>query len=84
MDLFCIVPSIGGCPLALYLYVLTADALGYLLEASHIVRQIHSILLSDDLETVNNHFVDESLLSVRVEWDSIDGALPCLDTCCSV
>lgn len=31
---------------------------------------------------VNNHFTDNSLLSVSVEQRSVNGALPCLDTLC--
>jgi hypothetical protein len=34
-----------GCPLAPYLYVLTVDALGYLLEATHLQGQLRGISL---------------------------------------
>jgi len=54
--------------------------MGYLLEVIGIIGQLHVILVLDGLEMVNNHFVDGSLLSVRAEKDSIDGALGCLDT----
>nr|QHR88371.1 hypothetical protein Q903MT_gene2384 [Picea sitchensis] len=39
-----------GCPLAPHLYVLTADALGYLLEAAHMQRQLRGVSLPDDKE----------------------------------
>jgi hypothetical protein len=71
-----------GCSLATYLYVLTADSLGYLLEAAHIAGQVCRILLLDGSEMVNSHFADDSLLSLRVEQRSVDGALACLDTFC--
>jgi len=50
-----------------YLYVLTINALGYLL---------------DGFEIVNNHFVNDSLLFVSDEWGLVDGSLACLDTLC--
>ena len=52
-------PMHQGCPLAPYLYVLTTNALGYLLEASHIAGWIHGILLLHGSKMVSNHFVDD-------------------------
>lgn len=66
--------------MAPYLYVLTANALGYSLEATCISSQIHGILLLDGSEMVNNHFADDYLLSIRAEKASIDGPLACLYT----
>jgi hypothetical protein len=34
------------------------------------------------LREVNIHFVDDSLLPLRVEYKSVDGASTCLDTFC--
>jgi hypothetical protein len=68
--------------LSLYLYVLSANDLGYLLEAACIAEYIHGILFLDGLNMVNNNFVDDSLLLMRVEREFIDGALACLDTSC--
>lgn len=51
-----------GCPLAPYLYFLTVDALGYLLEEACIVGQIRGIMLPDGSKMVNNHFANDSLI----------------------
>lgn len=56
-----------GFPLDLYLYVLMVDALGYLLEASCIARQVRGIWFLVGYEMVNNHFVDDSLLFVSAQ-----------------
>jgi len=72
-----------GCPLAPYLYVLAADALGYLLEVARIQGQVKGIRLTDNSEMVNNHFVDDSLLSVNAEQGSVEGAISCLNTFCT-
>jgi len=56
------------------------DALGYLLESSHIHGHMQGILLSNDSKIVNNHFVDDSLLSNNVEQCSINKDLACLQT----
>jgi hypothetical protein len=59
---------------------LTSDALGYLLETARISRQVQGIMLPDGSEMVNNHFADDSLLLVRAEQTSVDGALACKGT----
>lgn len=53
------------CPLAPHMYVLTIDALGYSLEASHFSRHILGIRLLDGLVMVNNYFIEDSLLSIK-------------------
>ena len=47
----------SGCPLAPYLYVLTANALGYLLEATLHQGKIRRVSLLRENEMVNNHFI---------------------------
>lgn len=71
-----------GCPLAPYLYVLTAFALGYLLETVRVVGQIKGISLPDGFEMVNNHFTNDSLLSIGMDQSSVDDALSCLVNFC--
>jgi len=56
------------------LYVFIVEAFGYLLEVARIQGKVWSILLLDGLDMVNNHFVDDSLLFVRAEQSSLDGA----------
>jgi hypothetical protein len=48
-----------------YLYFLIVDALGYLLEASHIARKMHVILLLGGSNMVNKQFFVDSLLLIR-------------------
>ena len=45
------------------------------MEAARIVMQEHDILLPNGPKIVKNHFVDDSLLSIRGEKDSIIGIL---------
>jgi hypothetical protein len=61
------------------LYVLTANALGYLLENAHIQGQMWVILLPNGSKMVNNHFADESLLYVWAKQSFFNGAPTCLD-----
>jgi hypothetical protein len=49
---------------------------------ARIAGKVRGILLLDGLNMVNNHFLDDSLFSVRDEQESVDGALTCLDTFC--
>lgn len=49
----------------------SADALGYLLEVAGCEGQLQGISLPKGEEMVNNHFADESLLSVSAEQGSI-------------
>lgn len=69
-----------GCPLAPYLYVLTIDALGYLLEVARIQGKVQNICLPNGSKMVNNHFANHSLLLVSVERCSMNGALAWLNT----
>ena len=55
--------------MALYIYVLTTDALSYLLENSQVRGRIHGIILLDASKMENNYFVSDSLLSIRVNQD---------------
>jgi hypothetical protein len=63
-----------------YLYVFTIDDFGYILEATCIAGKYHDILLCDALNMVNNHFNNDSLLSVSEDQDLVYGALAFLDT----
>lgn len=72
-----------GCPLAPHLYVLVVDALGYSLESARIQERIQGISLLDESEMMNNHFVDDSLLSLPLDQNSMDATRSCLDIFCS-
>lgn len=69
--------------MATYLHVLTGNAFAYLLEATHIQGHVWGILLPNASKMVNNHFANDSLLSISVERSSIDGVRACLDLFCS-
>lgn len=62
--------------------MLTADALGYLLDAARILGCIQGLSLPDGSEMVNHLFADDSLLSVCVDQGSVDGARDCLAVFC--
>jgi hypothetical protein len=51
------------------------DALDYLLETTRIVSRVHHILLPNGSKIVNDHFVDDSLLLVRVKQEPVYEAL---------
>ena len=58
-----------GFPLPPYLYLLVANDIAYLLEVVHCQVQLQGISLPEGKEMVNNHFVDNHLLSIFVEQD---------------
>lgn len=53
-----------GCPFAPYIYVMSTNSLGYLLENAHVHGQLKGIVIPDASKLVNNHFADDSLLSL--------------------
>jgi hypothetical protein len=57
MDFVALIYSLGAM-LAPYLYALTVDDLGYLLEVARIQGQVRGILLPDGSKMINNHFGD--------------------------
>jgi hypothetical protein len=57
---------------------LLIDALGYLLEATHLQGQIQGILL-EVKELLNLHFANDSMLTPKLTQDSIEGILCCLE-----
>jgi hypothetical protein len=71
------------CHLTPYLYVLTVDALGYLLESTSIKGRICDVTLPDDSKMINNHLANDSFLSIHLEKDSIQTTKGCLDTFCN-
>lgn len=50
-------------------YVLSVDALGYLLESKRTQRRFHRISLQDRFKIMNDHLADNSLLSVCLDQD---------------
>jgi len=71
-----------GCPLAPYLYVLMDDALGYLLETTHLQGRLKGIYLPMGEEMIKNHFAYDSLFSVSIDQKSISTARDCLVVFC--
>ena len=67
-----------GCPLSPYLYVLTTYSLGYLLEAAHQRGQIRWVSLPRGKEIVNNHFPNDSILSMIAEKEYVLIVMECL------
>jgi len=62
---------------------LERDITGYLLEEMCIAEQVRGILLSNGLEMLNNHFVDDYLIFISVDQGFANVALSCLDTFCA-
>jgi hypothetical protein len=61
---------------------LIVDALGYLLEEAHLQGWIRGISLPRWEEMINNHFVDDSLLLVSADEESISTERNCLAVVC--
>ena len=67
-----------GCPLAPYLYVLTANALGYLLEATLHQGKIRRVSFLRENEMVNNHFIYVSIISMTIQRKYFSTSMYCL------
>lgn len=67
-----------GCPLAPYLYVLTAKALGYLLEATLHQGKIRRVFLLRENEMEKNHFIYVSIISMTIERKYFSTSMYCL------
>ena len=52
--------------MASYLHVLRVDALGYLPEVANAHGLICGVRVPGDTDVINNHFADDSLLSVCI------------------
>ena len=63
-------------------YVLTVDALGYVLEVSCQKCKIRGISLPWGEEMVNNHFLDDSLVSMIVDRELVSTTSKCLNLFC--
>lgn len=58
--------------------MLIIDALGYLLDSTHLQGRLRGIYLSAGDEMVNNHFTNDFVLSVIVERESCSSIRDCL------
>jgi hypothetical protein len=65
-------------PLAPYLYVLTANALGYLLEATLHQGKIRRVSFLRENEMVNNHFIYVSIISMTIQRKYFSTSMYCL------
>ena len=62
-----------GCPLAPYLFLLTVDVLGQMLQ--HPECQVQGLRLPDDITITNQMFADDTLLFLDGTRDNLDRAL---------
>ncbi|XP_059073092.1 uncharacterized protein LOC131873930 [Cryptomeria japonica] len=70
-----------GCSLAPSLYVLAAEGFGYLLAHSTSQGMVRGISLPDSpSQLINDHFVDDFLLTLVEDEDNIKAALSFLET----
>lgn len=51
-----------GCPLAPYLYFLTTNALGYILQSANKLKLISRIFIPQDVVVINSQCVNDNLL----------------------
>lgn len=73
-----------GCPLSPFLYVLTADALGYFLHKAHQMKLIKGISIPQDKVAINSHFVDDSMLFLHNSEEEVNNALAMIQLYCEV
>jgi hypothetical protein len=57
---------------------LTANALGYILELSHLQGFLRGISLPMEEDVINNHFSDDSLLSISTNQELVSTSRDCL------
>ena len=73
-----------GCSLSPFLYVLTADALGYLLHGANHLNLIKRISIPQNQVVINSHFVDDSMLFLQNSEEELTNVLDILDLYCVV
>lgn len=68
-----------GCPLASALFIISSDALSYLLRDHSLSPRIKWISLPDDNELVNVQFVDDTSLFIELFKENMDALMRKLD-----
>jgi hypothetical protein len=73
-----------GCPLAPFLYVLSVDALGYLLQHAQVNRLVHGISFPRNTMALNSHFVVDNMIFIQNSVEDVKILLDVLDYYCTV
>ena len=73
-----------GCLLSPFLYVLIADALGYLLQKYNQMNLIKGISIPDNSVVLNSHFADDSMLFLQNSEAEISNTMEVLNLYCEI
>lgn len=73
-----------GCPLASYLYVITADALGYMLQGARKLKLISGVSIPQSSIVINSHYADDNLLFLQNSEQEISNTMDVLEIYCVV
>ena len=73
-----------GCPLAPYLYVLTTNALGYMLQSAWKLKLISGVSIPQNSSVSNLHYADDRLLFLQNSEQEISNTLDVLEIYCAI